>query len=57
MKIYTVKITETLTKLIHIQADSEEEALQTVIHNYNCAEDGYVLSSNNFDGVDFEVEK
>lgn len=57
MQIYTIRITETLEKLIHIQAESEEDALNKVIHNYNCAEDGYVLSADNFADVNFEVEK
>lgn len=57
MQIYTIKITETFEKLIHIEAESEEDAMNKVIHNYNCAEDGYVLSANNFADVNFEVEK
>lgn len=57
MQIYTVKITETLEKLIHIEADSEQNAVNKVVKNYNLAEDGYVLSADNFADVKFEVEK
>ena len=57
MKIYTVKITETLEKLIHIEADSEQNAINEVVRSYNLAEDGYVLSADNFTDVKFEIEK
>jgi len=57
MQIYTVKITETLEKLIHIEADSEQNAINEVVKSYNLAEDGYVLSADNFADVKFEIEK
>ena len=57
MQKYKVKITETLTKVIEIDADSEYEALQIADNNYRKADDEYILTSDNFDTCSMEIVK
>ncbi|MBQ3642440.1 MAG: DpnD/PcfM family protein [Treponema sp.] len=56
-KGYKVRITETLEKVVTIQAETEKEALQLADDNYRAAQDDYVLDAENFTNVDFKVLK
>ena len=55
MKEYAVKITETLEKIVYVQADNPLEAEELAQENYNRSE--YILDADNFVGVEFEVER
>lgn len=57
MKTFKVRITETLEKVVTIQAETEKEALQLADDNYRAAQDDYVLDAENFTNVDFKVLK
>ena len=57
MKTFKVRITETLEKVVEVQAETENEALQLVDDNYRAAQDDYILGADNFTGVDFKVEE
>lgn len=54
---YKVKITETLEKVVEIDADNEREALTIAECNYRAAKDDYILTAENFTDTDFEVLK
>lgn len=49
MKIYTVKVTETLAEYVHIEAESEEDAIDKVA---NMHREGAILVEN-IDGIDY----
>lgn len=53
MKKYNVTITETLSKTIEVEAESKEEAEQLVNDNWRRADDKYILSSEDFNDVNF----
>ena len=54
MKRYYVSVTETLNKVVSVDAESEKEAVQKVHDSYdNC---DIVLDSDNFCGKTVEVE-
>ena len=55
MKTFKVRITETLEKVVEVQAETEREALQLVDDNYRAAQDDYILDAENYTGVDFKV--
>lgn len=55
MKEYAVKITETLEKIVYVQADNPLEAEELAQENYNRSE--YILDADNFVGASFEVER
>lgn len=55
MKEYDVKITEKLEKIVTVYAESREDAELKVENGWEKSE--YVLDSENFVGVDFNVEK
>ena len=50
--LYTVKITETLSKKVTLDADNEEDAYESVRTLYYDCE--IVLSSENYDNTTFE---
>jgi|GEM_PF-3039853 len=52
-----VKITETLVKIVEVDAKDEKEALQVVDNLYHAADEDFILSAENFDYVEFEVVK
>lgn len=52
---YRVAIIETLSKVVEVDADSEEEAFKDVWQSYNNCE--IVLDSGDFINVDFEIEE
>ena len=56
MQKYTVHITETLEKDVHILASSKKIALEKVHEEYIAArEDEYILTADDYSGVDFKV--
>ena len=54
---FKVRITETLEKVVEIDANNEREALQIADCNYRSAQDEYILTSDNFTDTKFEVVK
>ena len=52
---YKVKRIETLSKVVEIEAENEEEALSDAECNYDTSEDEYVLTSEDYEGVKFEI--
>ncbi|MGC4019975.1 MAG: DpnD/PcfM family protein [Muricomes sp.] len=55
MKKYEVTITETLQKTVSIRAESRSEAEEIAQENWNNSE--YVLSAEEFQGVEFQAEE
>lgn len=53
MKEFEVEVYETLIRIVTVEANSEEEAIELVKHDYNNAE--LVLDSDDFFDVDFNV--
>ena len=51
--LYRVKITETLTMTVEVEADNESDAEQKVNDQWRKSE--YILDYNNFSDVTFEV--
>ena len=43
-----IRITETLEKIVTVEANSEKEALQIADNNYRAANDDYILDASNF---------
>ena len=54
MKRYYVSVTETLNKVVSVDADSENEAVQKVQYAYNNSD--IILDSENFAGEVIEIE-
>lgn len=52
-KEYSVEVVETLIRIVTVEATSEEEAIEQVMHDYNNAE--LVLDSDDFFDVEFEI--
>ncbi len=53
MPKFSVQITETLQKIVTVEAENEDEALQEVREGW---EDGtYILDADNFMEVDFDL--
>ena len=57
MKTYKVRITETLEKVVIVDAETEREAIQLIDNAYRAADESCVLSADNFTGVNFKVEE
>ena len=57
MKKYKVEITETLKKIVEVEAESAAAARQIVEDNYdiNDMEDEYILTDANYYGTEFKV--
>ena len=55
MKRYYVSVTETLNKVVSVDADSEKEAVQKVQDAYNNSD--IILDSDNFSGEVIEIEQ
>jgi hypothetical protein len=53
MKEFQVEVCETLIRIITVEAQSEEQALEFVKYDYNNAE--LVLDSDDFFDVDFNL--
>jgi hypothetical protein len=54
MKEYAVKVTETLEKVVYVQAENMYNAEEIAQEQYNRGE--YILDADNFVGVEFEIE-
>ena len=55
MKKYKVEITETLKKIVEVEAESVAAARQIVKDRYHEAEDDYILTDANYYDTEFEV--
>lgn len=53
--IFNVKITETLEKIVTIQAKDDKEALQLADNKYRAASQDFVLDADDFTDVEFQV--
>ena len=52
---YKVEITETLKKIVEVDAESEAAARKIVKDRYHNAEDEYILTDANYYDTEFEV--
>ena len=55
MKKYKIEITETLKKIIEVEAESAQAARQIVKDRYHDTEDDYILTDANYYDTEFEV--
>ena len=53
---YKVEITETLKKVVEVEAESAEMAKEIAKENYYNAEEDYILTDNNHVDTDFWVQ-
>jgi hypothetical protein len=53
MGVYKVKITETLTKMVEVEAENKLSAEQQVGDNWRNSE--YILDADDFSGVTFKI--
>ena len=56
-KTFKVRITETLSKVVEVEAVTAEEAVSIVNENYIKAEPNYILDCNDYQGVEMEIEE
>ena len=52
---FKIRITETLEKVVEIEARNRKEALEIAQINYSAAESDYVLTADDYSDVDFQV--
>lgn len=52
---YKIRIIETLEKEVTISADDKKNALEIVEEKYAKAEDGFVLSADDFSGIEIKA--
>lgn len=52
---YKVRITETLSRVVEVEAESRDDAMDDVRQSYNSCD--IVLGWEDFIGVDFEVQE
>ena len=52
---YKVEITETLKKIVEVDAESAAVARKIVKNRYHNAEDNYILTDANYYDTEFEV--
>ena len=57
MATYKIKIIETLEKVVTVNALDKKNALETAHEKYTAAEDDFILSADDYSGVDFKVEE
>lgn len=55
MKTYKVRIVETLSRIVEVEAEDEIDALNTVEDKY--CDGGIVLDAEDFDFVDFVINE
>ena len=55
MNKYKVEITETLKKIVEVEAESAAVARQIVKDRYHDTEDDYILTDANYYDTEFEV--
>ena len=54
MKKFAIKITETLEKVVIVEAENTYEALQLTEKKYKAAEDDFILTSLDYFGTEFK---
>jgi len=54
MSEYRIRVTETLSRLETVEAESEDDALDYVRDQY--AAEQIILDADDYDGVEFEVD-
>ena len=54
---YKVRVTETLEKIVTINTLNIKKALEKAQEKYDEGEDDFILTSDNYTGVNFEVIK
>lgn len=52
---YKVEITETLKKVVEVEAENPTEAKQIAKENYKNADEDYVLTDNDYELTEFNV--
>lgn len=52
---YKVEITETLKKIVEVEAENAAAARQIVMDRYHEAEDDYILTDANYYDTEFEI--
>lgn len=57
MATYKIKIIETLEKVVTVNALDKKNALETAQEKYTAAEDDFILTADDYSGVDFKVEE
>ena len=55
MAEFKIRIIETLEKVVTVSAADRKNALEIVEDKYSSAEDGYVLSADDFSGIEFKA--
>ena len=55
MAQFKIRIIETLEKVVTVSAADRKNALEIVEVKYSNAEDGYVLSADDFSGIEFKA--
>ena len=55
MKKYKVEITDTLKKIVEVDAECAADAKQIVNNRYRNAEDDYILTDANYYDTEFKV--
>ena len=55
MAVYKIRIIETLEKVVTISAADRKNALEIVEEKYSKAEDDYILSADDFSGIEFKA--
>lgn len=55
MAEYKIRIIETLEKEVIVSATDRKNALEIAEEKYSNAEDGYVLSADDFSGIEFKA--
>ena len=55
MAIYKIKIIETLEKIVEVGAIDKKDALETAQEKYTATEDNFILSADDYSGVEFQV--
>ena len=53
---YKVEITETLKKIVEVDAESAADARQIVNDRYHDTEDEYILTDANYIETEFEIQ-
>lgn len=56
-KVFQVRITETLSKVVEVEATSADEATEIVQHKYSAAEEECILFPEDFVEVTIQAEE
>ena len=55
MATYKIRIVETLEKVVEVEAVDRKNALEITHEKYTAAEDDFILSADDYLGVEFQV--